>query len=147
MRVTPTFAAPVITGRLVFAGVTAAMTTAVCAEVAVAEPALFVAVTVTRARRPTSAATSVYVAAVAPEMFAQLVELVQRAHWYLNVIGAVPVHVPVVALRVNPFCAVPETAGRTVFAGFVAAVVKTPGAATAQTVRAAPTASTTTTRD
>jgi hypothetical protein len=46
--------------------------TAVAAEVAVAEPALFEAVTVTRMVEPASAVAAVYVAAVALEIGVQL---------------------------------------------------------------------------
>ena len=40
----------------------------------------------------------------------------QRSHSYLNV-APVGVHVPVVAVRSWPTCAVPEIAGRTVLVG------------------------------
>ena len=57
--------------------------TAVAAEVAVAEPALFEAVTVTRMVEPASVEAGEYVAAVALEIGVQLPpELVQRAQPY-----------------------------------------------------------------
>ena len=59
----------------------AAVATAVWAEDAVAEPALFVAVTETRNVEPTSAATTVYDCDVAPLTLVQLFPLVsQRRH-------------------------------------------------------------------
>jgi hypothetical protein len=57
------------------------VTTAVAAESAVAEPELLVAVTRARIVDPTSAAMSVYEAAVAPAMLTQLAPPVsQRRH-------------------------------------------------------------------
>src|SRR5436190_10185111 len=55
-------------------------------------------------------------------MLAQLapVEL-HRLHCSAYVIGAVPDQVPVVAVRVCPTCAVPDTVGRAVFAGAIGA--------------------------
>src|SRR4051794_14024444 len=41
----------------------------------------------------------------------------QRLHWYLKVIGAVPVHVPSVVVRVCPSVGVPEIVGGAVFVG------------------------------
>jgi len=43
----------------------------------------------------------------------------QRRHWRVYEIGAVPVQVPVVDVTDWPCCAVPEIAGRVVFAGAV----------------------------
>ena len=59
-----------------------ATTTAVCAEVACALPATFVAVTRTRIVAPTSAGVSVRGRAVAPAMSAQAAPAaLQRCHW------------------------------------------------------------------
>ena len=59
------------------------VTTAVAAEVAVAEPALFVAVTVTRMVEPASAEAAVYVTDVAPEIGVQFPpEVAQRTQPY-----------------------------------------------------------------
>src|SRR6185312_15615115 len=41
----------------------------------------------------------------------------QRLHWYLKVIGAVPLHVPSVVVRVCPSVGVPEIVGGAVFVG------------------------------
>ena len=60
----------------------AGATTAEALLVAEAEPALFVAVTVTRNVFPTSAEPSVNCEAVAPEIEAQLAPVLsQRFHW------------------------------------------------------------------
>ena len=60
--------------------------------------------------------------AVAPAMFAQLAPAeLQRRHWYVYVIGAVPVHVPFAAVSVCSSCAVPEIVGSTVLTGGAAA--------------------------
>ncbi|HVP03109.1 MAG TPA: hypothetical protein VMT10_11110 [Solirubrobacteraceae bacterium] len=72
---------PLTTGSAVFAG-GAGATSAVCAEVALAEPATLVPVTTTRIVEPTSAGTAVYVDAVAPAMSAhEAPELSHRRHW------------------------------------------------------------------
>ena len=74
-------------GSAVFAGGDAGAegagaTTADALLVAEAEPPLFDAVTFTRSVRPTSSTPSVYVAAVAPPIEAQLAPpLSQRRHW------------------------------------------------------------------
>ena len=66
-------------------------------------PSLFLAVTRMRTVLPTSGFFSVYVCLVAPPMFAQLFPCSsQRRHWYLNVIGCVPVHVPWSRSEPNP---------------------------------------------
>ena len=71
-----------IVGNEVFAGRVGTGTTAVCADVAAEEPALFEAVTTTRIVAPPSAATKVYVLPVAPPMSAQLAPAeLQRRHW------------------------------------------------------------------
>ena len=77
-------------GRVVFTGSVggggggggvAPVTTAVAADVADAEPAELVAVTVTRSVSPTSPEPSAYEAAVAPETDPQLPpDVSQRAH-------------------------------------------------------------------
>lgn len=94
------------------------MTTGVAAEVAVAEPALFEAVTVTRMVEPTSAEAAAYVAAVAPEIGLQFPpELAQRTQPYECVIGVEPDQVPVEAASVCPTTGVPEIDGRAVDVG------------------------------
>src|SRR4051812_22936016 len=51
-------------------------------------------------------------------MSAQLAPLPShRRHWYLNVIGVVPLHVPSVVVRVWPSAGVPVTVGGAVFVG------------------------------
>ena len=68
----PCCAVPEIVGSDVFVGeAAAAVTTAVCAEVAVAEPVEFDAVTTIRTVLPTSAAATVCVCAVSPTMSTQ----------------------------------------------------------------------------
>jgi hypothetical protein len=58
-------------------------TTAVCAEVAVAEPPLFEAVTATRMVKPASLLESPYEELVAPLTLVQDAPVVsQRRHWY-----------------------------------------------------------------
>ena len=99
-------------------GPTACVTTAVAAEVAVAEPAMFEAVTVTRMVEPASAEAAAYVADVAPEIGLQFPpELAQRTQPYECVIGVEPDHVPVEAESVCPTTGVPEIDGRAVDVG------------------------------
>jgi hypothetical protein len=85
VSVWPSWAVPLIVGGDVFAGGTggADFTTAVCAEVAVTVPLLFVALTATRSVEPTSELVTMYVLAVAPVMELHALPLVlQRRHWY-----------------------------------------------------------------
>src|ERR671932_2048111 len=83
VSVWPSCALPEMVGGDVFAGaVAAAVTTAVCAELALLEPTELVAVTVTRSVEPTSAFATRYVCWVAPAMLVQLPPaLSQRRHW------------------------------------------------------------------
>ena len=78
----PACAVPLIEGGDELLGATGAgATTDVGSELALLEPALFVAVTTTRIVEPTSAATAVYVSDVAPLMLPQLLPPVsQRCH-------------------------------------------------------------------
>jgi hypothetical protein len=71
VRIDPTCGVPVIVGARVIAGAAAAETIAVGADVEDADPSAFVAVTVTRRVRPTSAAAAVYVSAVTPAIAVQ----------------------------------------------------------------------------
>src|SRR5687767_10289821 len=78
-----TFSGPVslVAGHPV-GGAGAFVTTAVCAEVAVAEPLAFVAVTRSRSVRPRSAATTVYLSAVAPLIVTHSAPAeLHRSHW------------------------------------------------------------------
>jgi hypothetical protein len=86
---------------------------------AVAEPKLFRAVTRTRILRPTSAAVSLNCALVALAIEAKVLPwaVFERSHWYVNVIGAAPVQVPVLAAIVEPSTIEPDTAGALVFTG------------------------------
>ena len=84
-----------------------AWTTAVGFEAAVALPELFLAVTRTRIRRPTSAAASVYDELVAPPIAGQFDPLAlppslpHRTHWYANEVMVVLLdQPPAVALSV-----------------------------------------------
>jgi hypothetical protein len=92
-------------------------TTPVCAEVADAEPAAFVAVTTIRSVLPASADTSVYVLLVAPLMLAhEAPALSQRRHWYAYDVGA-PLQLPVEAVSVWPTTVLPLIVGSAVFVG------------------------------
>src|SRR5581483_2740089 len=73
-------ALPLIVGGAVFTA-RAAVTTAVGSEVAVASPASFEAVTVTRTVLPTSSERRTYARVVAPAIGAQR-PASQRSHWY-----------------------------------------------------------------
>jgi hypothetical protein len=98
------------------------LTTAVGTEVADADPAELCAVTCTRSVFAASTDLRTYVLSVAPPMSAQLPPFwSQRLHWYANVIGWLPLHVPAFAVSVCPTAAEPETVGGFVAAGFVAA--------------------------
>lgn len=89
-----------------FTGALPAWTSCVGFEATWADPDAFVALTTTRIRVPTSAAVRMYVELVAPAIMAQLLAsglppaTPHFTHWYANVIGALPVQVPVVALSV-----------------------------------------------
>jgi hypothetical protein len=87
-------------------------TTAVGEEFAIAEAAVFVAVTLTRTVEPASPEASVYVAAFAPAIDAQFApaesHLLQP---YVKVIGVVPFQLPVDAVRTCPTVGVPEIVG------------------------------------
>ncbi len=88
-------AVPVIVGAAVFFGACpVAATIPVGREVAVPEPELFVAVTMTRSLWPTSAVVSVYCLLVAPAIGAQVPPAVsQRSQAYAYDCGE-SVHVP-----------------------------------------------------
>ena len=116
-RVCPSRAVPEITGATVLTGAVGA-TTAVTAENADALPPPFVPVTRERSVPPTSAATAVYVEAVASGMSVhEAPAALQRCHWYVKVIVGEPVQVPFVVVRTWPSRAVPETTGMTVLTG------------------------------
>src|SRR5437868_6290831 len=101
-------------------------TTAVCADVAGVDPAAFVAVATRRIVAPTSAPTRAYEFEVALPMSPQLAPAEsQRRHWYVYVIGCVPVQVPFAAVSACPDCAVPEIVGRAVFPGGVGGAATT----------------------
>jgi len=92
--------------------------TAVGADVAVSVPIEFRAVTPTRRLAPTSGCLVAYVRAVAPDIDEQLFPLrSQRRHWYLYVMGAVPDHVPGLAVSVSPMTGEPAIVGRLVLRG------------------------------
>src|SRR5215208_1593540 len=66
----------------------------------------------------------------------------QRRHWYANVIGSVPVHLPGSAVSVEPTAGVPEIVGGSVFVGLTwAAAVPVSGPLTATAPNAASAAS------
>jgi hypothetical protein len=116
----PSRAVPAIVGGAVLRGAVAGAARTVSEALVVSEaaPNEFVAVTVARIRLPTSAAASVYVRLVAPATTVHAPPAVlQRCHWYANVIGWVPVHVPLVAVRVRPSISSPVICGRAVLRG------------------------------
>jgi hypothetical protein len=83
VRTPPSFVVPVIVGAAVFLGAwPTAVTTWVAREVAWPAPELFVAVTWTRRRLPTSAVVTVYFCDVAPPIGWQFAPPApQRCHW------------------------------------------------------------------
>src|SRR5437867_4295827 len=96
--------------------------TTVTAEFAGCEaPDAFVAVTATRTVCPTSPAASTYVCPVPDEASGWQVapELSQRCHWYAYEVGE-PDQVPVVADKVCPCPARPDTVGGEVLVGTAA---------------------------
>lgn len=93
VKVAPTAGAPDITGTAVFEG--GRVTAAVLAEVAVAEPAEFVPVTLSRKVLPASAVCTTYVLLVAPDIL-----VVPLCHWYVYVGVGDPAHVPVLPVKV-----------------------------------------------
>ena len=96
------------------------VTTAVGADVASAEPARFVAVTVTVSVEPTSAAAATYFWPVAPAIELQLSPLESHLfHWYEYTAGRVPLQKPFVAVSVLFSTGVPVADGGDVFPGAV----------------------------
>ena len=137
-------AVPVIRGTDVFAGrarvpvpvpaPVLVVTVEVSLDSAVATPPEFVALTWTRIVRPTSAVLGMYVDAVAPVMVTQFSPFVsQRRHWYVYVIGSVPVQVPVVAERTLPTRASPVTLGSVELRGGFATTTSAASAVTVLT--------------
>jgi hypothetical protein len=115
----PTLAGPLTVGAPVENGATPA-TTEVDFEYEAADPALFVAVTRTRRNLVTSVAMAVYVEEVLfSEISVQPVgrvdaaapEFVQRSHLYAYEAVGVAFQVPLVAVRSDPYLAVPEIDG------------------------------------
>src|SRR5438093_8451994 len=91
-------------------------TSAVAVELALAEPAAFEPVTVTRSVEPMSPEPTPYVFAVAETMSAQVAPAEsQRRHWYAMT-GPVPDQPPAPAVRTFPTAAVPVTVGSATFA-------------------------------
>jgi hypothetical protein len=117
----PSCGVPEIAGGAVFAG-GAAATTAVGADTAAEVPATFDAVTATRSVDPMSVAVALKLVPVAPAISIQLVPpLSHRRHWYAYEMGAVPVHVPGLAVNVPPSIAEPAIVGAAVLTGGAAA--------------------------
>src|SRR5262245_1182574 len=85
-------------------------------DVAVREPNLFVAVTVTRRPCPMSLVRTPYVVPVAPGIAAQLLPFWSQCCHCCRKLTA-PLQVPSLEVSVLPTAAVPETVGRTVFTG------------------------------
>jgi hypothetical protein len=108
LSVEPCVVEPEIDGSLLFVGAFAfaLATGAVAFEATVFEPTLFDACTRSRSRFPTSSFWRTYADLVAPEILAQLLPsdapplLGHLTHWSAKEIGSVPVHVPLVPVRV-----------------------------------------------
>ena len=124
VKTEPTVAVPVIVGATVLAG--AAGIPTVDSELIAAVPAVLVAVTRTDTYWPPSAATNVYVAAVAAAITTQpagtvsevtVCWVVHRYQARVNVGAGEPVQVPVVEVKTEPTVAVPVITGATVLAG------------------------------
>ena len=91
-------------------------TTVVSAEEIVVGPRLFVATTETLMYLPISLSVSTYVLFDADAISENTpADIDARCHWYANV--GEPVHVPDVAVKVEPVRVVPETTGRTELLG------------------------------
>ena len=111
ISVLPARVEPETNGAIVLVGATP-VGVMLLLEVALALPKLFVPVTRQVIALPMSAATVTYVLLVAPEIVAPA-----RSHWYVYVIVAEPVQVPVVDVSVLPSGVEPETVGATVLLG------------------------------
>ena len=99
-------------------GFPAAITTALRLELIEPVPTELCAVRRYRRLSPRSAPTSVYVLWVPPETLVHApVAWTHRCHWYVNVNGVVPDHVPSLAVSVCPTWAVPLGLGCPVAAG------------------------------
>src|SRR5947209_7249227 len=122
VSVCPSVVVPEIVGGAVLVGAPGC-TTAVCCEVAWAEPAAFVSVTTTRTVVPTSPGPSAYVWAVAPWMFWQLLPAGSHDCPWWRYLPGVPYQVPFAAVSVWPSVVVPEIDGGAVLAGGAAATV------------------------
>jgi len=123
LRICPSRTVPEMTGRPPgsFVGGANGATTAVAGEATLADPSRFDAVTVTRIVLPTSAVTSVYVAALAPAITAQAPPVAsQRCQARPYASGPVPLNVPVVDVRIWPARALPVIVGSPVAAGAAA---------------------------
>jgi len=109
---------PEIAGGEVAAGaVPVDLTTSVGREAAVPDPEVFVAVTTTVIRRPTSVPASVYRVPVAPAIATQEPPLEShRCHWYAYDVGLLA-QPPLAANRAEPSRAEPEIDGSDVFCG------------------------------
>ena len=94
------------------------VTTAVTSELAVDVPTAFVPSRRRAACADVDGLDGVRLA-VAPAIAThEAPDALQRSHWYVNVIGASPVHVPLAADSAWPLCGVvSEIVGRTVFVG------------------------------
>src|SRR5438477_99997 len=122
-----------------FGGGVVGATTAVGAEVAVALPLSFFAVTTTRSRKPRSDRRTPYEVPVAPAMLVQTTaSTLQSCHWYANEVG-LPLHVPLEAVSVCPTVSVPLIVGGAVLTG--AAALATPANTSATTTTIAVAAS------
>jgi hypothetical protein len=142
VRAEPTEGVPEMLGAVVGVGAVVLETTADGADVALAEPLVFFAVTVTRSVCATSAVTALYVAEVAPSIAAHEFPLAShRLHAYVYELG-VFVQVPLLVDSSCPSWAVPEIVGVAVFAGPPSAARPLPGWPKTAPISAAATAMT-----
>ena len=116
VNVAPVRAVPETTGSAVFVG--AISTTAEVAADKAADdgPMLFVAVTETLMKYPTSDSSTTYVGPVSDVMLLYVPLMPARCHWYANDVGEL-VHEPLVVVNVAPLRALPEITGSAVFVG------------------------------
>src|SRR5437868_3075328 len=126
---TPSWAVPLRLGATVLTGWLARMT-ALAGEAACALPSPLVAVTTIRTCLPAEPAGGVYFVPVAPARSFQVrPPSTDTCHWYVEVIVARPVQVPLAAVSALPSWAVPLRLGATVLTGGLARMTALAGEA------------------
>ncbi len=126
VSVDPSTAEPEMNGSAVFTGVVWAVTRAVGADCAFAEPSPLVAVTSTRSVEPTSPALTTWVWDVSPIGAQEPPPASHRCHANAYEMVGVPVHEPVVAVSVSPETAVPVIVGGSELDGTAAELASAP---------------------